>query len=487
MSLRERAVRGVLWSAIQNWGSNLLSMAVFLVLARLLMPEAFGLVALASAFTTFLGVFLTQGFGGAIIQRSELEPEHLDTAFWINVLSGIALTGIGIACAAAVARAFSEPQLKPLVRWLSLSLLIGAFSATQEAILMRRLAFKSLAIRRLVASVAGGCVGIGMAVGGRGVWSLVGQNLTGSLVGVAVLWKASDWRPGFNVSAKHARDLFSFGLNVMGIQILNFVNRRSAQLLIGYFLGPVLLGYYTIAQGLLQRMTEMLTQTVSSVSLPTFSRLQHDPAQLRHAFFTAIRMTSLLAFPAFIGVATVAPELVPGLFGAKWMQSIPVMQILAFVGILHAVFLFNGPAILAMGKPSWLLGLRVLNAVANVALFFLVVRWGIVAVAAAYAVRGYALAPLSIWTLRRLIGVEPGPYLRNYGGAALGSLIMVAVIIGARYVLAGFMNLHALLAVCIVLGGLAYAVTIVWAAPSYARQAGELVRLAFVNRTRGDA
>ncbi|UCG17703.1 MAG: lipopolysaccharide biosynthesis protein [Phycisphaerales bacterium] len=487
MSLRQRAVQGVVWSAIQNWGSNLLSMAVFLVLARLLMPEAFGLVALASAFTGFLAVFLTQGFGGAIVQRSELEPEHLDTAFWINVLSGVALTAICIACAGVVARLFGEPQLKPLVRWLSLSLLIGAFSATQEAILMRRLAFKSLAIRRLVASAAGGCVGIGMAVGGLGVWSLVGQNLAGGLVGVAALWQASEWRPGFNVSAKHARDLFSFGINMLGIQILRFVNRRADTMLIGYFLGPVALGYYTVAYGLLLRMTQMLMQTVSSVSLPTFSRLQHDPGQMRHAFFTAIRMTSLLAFPAFIGVATLAPELVPGLFGSKWTPSIPVMQILALIGILQSVQYFNGSVILAMGKPSWLLALRALSTVVHVTAFAVAVRWGIVAVAGAFVMSGYILSPLPAWMVHKLIGVKLTRCFWECAAPLAASLTMMVCILISRALLDESMNLYAVLSFYIISGALVYVSAILVIAPNLPREVMDLARLAVSGQTTDNA
>jgi len=203
MSLREQAVKGVVWSGIQNWGSSLLSVGVFLVLARLLDAQAFGLVALASAFTGLMVIFLRQGFSRAIIQRSDLQPGHLDTAFWINIAGGVVLTGAGMALAGLVSSVYGEPQLTPVIRWLSVGFLASALSATQEAVLQRRLNFKGLAMRSLVASLAGGVVGVGMAVSGFGLWSLVGQNLCAGLVGVVVLWRASEWRPGFNVSRKH--------------------------------------------------------------------------------------------------------------------------------------------------------------------------------------------------------------------------------------------------------------------------------------------
>lgn len=478
MSLRQRAARGVFWSAIQNWGSGLLSMAVFLVLARLLKPEAFGLVALASAFTAFLAVFLNQGFAQAIIQRVDVQPGHLDTAFWINVLIGIVLTGVGIAAASLLAHIYHEPRLTPIIRWLALGFLIGAFSNTQGALLQRRLAFKTLAIRKLVASVAGGCVGIGMAISGFGVWSLVGQNLVGNLVGVVVLWQASKWRPGFNVSAKHAKDLFSFGVNILGVEILNFVSRRSDDLLIGYFLGPTALGYYTLAYGLLLRILQVLTQTVGSVTLPTFSRLQDSLDQMRHAFLTATRMSSLVAFPAFMGVAALAPELVHGLLGEKWAPSIPVMRILPFVGILFSVYYFNGSVVMACGKPSWLLGLRILGAVSYVAALLVVVHWGIVAVAAAFVLLAYLFSPISLWFLHKLIGLELPTYLRQFVAPLTGSMVMVAGVTGAKLLVAQWVNLQASLAICILVGAVLYALSILTLAPGLPREALELVRIA---------
>lgn len=478
MSLREKAIKGVVWSGVQNWGSSLISSAVFVVLARLLQPEVFGLVALALAFAGFMEIFLRQGFAQALIQRDDLEPGHLDTAFWITVLMGAVLTVVGIAVAGLVGTLFNEPDLTPVIRWYSLTLLIGALSNTQQAILQRRLAFRSLAIRSLVAAVAGGVVGITMALRGFGVWSLVGQALTIGLVGAVVLWTASDWRPGFNVSRRHFQELFSFGAYVMGLGGLTFLNRRADTLLIGYFLGPVKLGYYNIAQRLLQVMTQVLTQTVSSVALPIFSRLQHDAGQMRSAFYTVTRMTSVIAFPAFLGMLVLAPELVRGLFGTRWEESIPVMRVLALMGILHSVTFFSGTALMASGKPSWRLAIGMVNSLVNVTALMLVVRLGIVWVATAFVVRAYLLSPLSLLALRKLIHVEPITYLRQFTAPLIGSLGMVLIVLGAKRLLLDLTALHFALPLCILIGIVVYSLGILLIAPSLAREVLELLRVA---------
>ena len=465
MNLRQKAVKGVVWSAIQSWGRQAIAFIVFALLARLLAPEVFGLVALAGVFLAFTQVFLDQGFADAIIQREQLDPEHLDTAFWFNLAIGLLLTMLGITAAGVVAAFFSQPQLTPIIRWLSLSFLLRALSGVQEAIFRRNLAFKALAVRSLVAVVAGGLVGVTMAFMGFGVWSLVGQQLVDSLVQVIVLWLASDWRPRLNVSAKHFKELFSFGINVVGINILNFFNSRSDDLLIGYFLGPVVLGYYSIAYRLLVIVTQLLIGVINGLAMPVFSRLQEEPEQLRRALYSAIQLSSLIAFPAFLGLSVLAPELIVVLFGKQWTQSIPVMQILSLVGLLYAGFYFNGPVLMAIGKPTWHLGLTFLQAVGNVVAFAIAVRWGIVAVAAAGVLRGYLMAPLTVWIMYKLVRIDIATYLRQYAAPLAGSLVMGVTILGTKYLLFDLVNLPTLLTISIGVSLLVYSVTIRLMAP----------------------
>lgn len=476
MNLRQKAAKGIVWSIIQKWGREAVSFLTFVILSRLLAPEAFGLVALASVFTVFVEVFLDQGFGAAIVQRADLEPEHLDTAFWITVLTGILLTVGGIAGSGWVATFFQEPGLAPVLSWLSVSLILSALSSTQIAILQRELAFKSLAARSLMATAAGGIVGVSMAFAGFGVWSLVAQILTNGLAGVIVLWRASEWRPGLNLSKKHYKELFTFGVSVAGNNILKVLVRRSDDFLIGYFLGSTLLGYYTIGYRLLLVVMRLVTGIINSVAFPTFSRLQQNPERMRRAFYNVTQYTSLLAFPVFIGLAALAPELVPALFGEKWAPSIPVMQILALIGILQSVLFFNGSVMRASGKPSWEFGIMLLNAVCSVIGFLVAVRWGIVAVAASFVIVGYLLAPISYIAVRRLIQIDFGTYLSQYVAPLFASLIMVIVIMGLKSAFRHqALHLYLQLFGYITTGALIYLLVIMLAARSLSRQVLELV------------
>ena len=475
MDFRHKVVKAIFWSATQNWGGKAISFLVFLVLSRLLEPEAFGLVALAYTFTTFAQIFLDQGFSDAIVQRAELERKHLDTAFWIGVLTGSLLMAIGVAGSRWMAGFFNQPQLAPIISWLSLSFLLAALSGTQQAYLRRELAFQSLAVRSLVGAAISGIIGVSMAFAGWGVWSLVAQNLVNGLVGAIILWRASRWRPGFNFSKKHFKDLFGFGLSTVGAKIVDFFNRRADDLLIGYFLGPTALGYYTIAYRLLLMMIELLTSVTNLVSFSAFSRLQHNPEQMRRAFYKVTQYTSLISFPAFLGILIIAPEMVPALFGSKWSPSIPVMQILALIGILQSVSYFNGSVLRAAGKPSWRLGILLLNAICNVTGFLLVVRWGIVAVAAVYVIIGYLLSPIYLLTVHSLIHINFRTYFGQYVEPLIGSLAMVIIVAGLRYILGEELDVYVRLFSYTLIGGLTYVLVLQLTAPTLSHQVLELV------------
>lgn len=486
MSLKQKTAKGVAWSFIQRWGSHIISFSTFLLLARLLNPEDFGLVAMAGVYIAFMKVFLDQGFASAIIQRKTLEPEHLDTAFWVSVVSSLALAGISIASAGLIADLYQEPQLVWVIRCLSVNFLFKALNSVQTAILSRSFRFKSLAIRSMLAMVLGGVVGVAMAFSGFGVWSLVGQQFAIGLTEVIVLWSVSDWRPGFKVSGRHLQELFSYGINVMGLNGLTFLNRYSDNLLIGFFLGPVVLGYYTVAYRMLTVLTDLLTKTTAQVALPTFSRLQEDPERVRRAFYKATQFSSLIGFPAFFGITVLAPIIVPAMFGNQWTPSIPVMQILSFIGMLQSLGYFNGAVMMAMGKPAWSLKIKSVTTLITILGFISVIHLdlGIIAVATSFVVCGYLMFPVSLWAIHKLIHIKLWVYLRQYVAPLVGSLVMGIVLVGSQAVIGEWFNLQAALVLHIAIGAVAYALTIFIAAPKLFRQILELAQLAMPTKSK---
>ena len=366
-------------------------------------------------------------------------------------------------------------------------MVVDALGSTPQAILRRNLAFKNPAVRTLAGSLAGGVVGVRMALKGFDVWSLVGQRVAVSVVGTAAVWAASRWRPGLNISATHFKDLFVFGVYTMGRGVLCFLNRRTGDLFIGTFLGAEPLGYYTIGRRLLLTMNRLFTRTVSTVALPTFSRLQHDHAQIRQALLTYTRMTSLVAFPAFLGAALLAPELVHGLFGETWDKSVPIMRILALVGMAQCVTFFNSPVIIACGKPSWAFAPVLGGALTAIAVYAVAVRGGIIVVAAAHLVHTYAYAPLPLLLTRKLIGLDLAAYLREYRAPLAGSFAMVGAILVAKSLFGSAPDLLTVLAIAVLIGVVVYALRIRLVARSGFGQAFEFLRLALGSRMSQEA
>lgn len=430
--LRQRTMRAVSWSALQSVASLLTSTLALVVLSRLLDPSAFGLVALAAVYIAFVQVFVEQGLTDALVQRERLDGEHLDAAFWSSLGAGVLLAGASALAAPLIARWYDQPALAAVIRWLSLGLVFPALSGVQQALLRRRLEFRALALRATAASVVGAVAAVIAAWRGMGVYALVVQTLVTGAVATAVLWGVAEWRPSLRFSGKHFRELFGFGLGVLGTNLLTFVGRNADDLLIGTFLGPVALGYYSVAYRLVRVAAALLRNVTSSAALPAFARLQGDPERIRRAFYQGAHYTSVLAFPAFVGMAVLAPELVRAVFGPQWGPSAPVMRVLAFVGILHTVFAFNTSVMLALGKASLRFWITFLNAVFDVLAFAVALRWGIVAVAAAFVIRGYLFLPIPVYAVHRLIGLDVRTYLAQYRAPFLASAAMAAAVLGTR-------------------------------------------------------
>lgn len=466
MSLKKKVVQGAFWTLIGNWGRQLIASLIFLLLVRLLKPEAFGLVASANIFLRFTNIFLDQGLSKAIIQRQDLDEKHLDAAFWTNIGFGIGLTLFSLSVSGWYANFFHQPDLQPIIQWLSLSFLINSLSQVQTAILARQFRFKERTIKELIAVIAGGIVGIIMAINGYNVWSLVGQQLTSGITSVVVLWTVSDWRPSLSFSVKHFQELFAFSSFSLGIDFIRFININADDFLIGYYLGTTALGYYSVAYRMLLILSNVLLSVINSIGLPSFSRLQEKPKEMQEAIYSSIELLSLISFPMYLGVSVITPDFVPVFFGQQWLPSIPVMQILTLIGIHRTVSSLNGIVLMAMGKPAWELMLLSANSVVNVIVFYLVVNYGIVAVASAYVIRAYIFALPQLWIVKKLTSIDLKIYFRKLSTPLISSVIMFISIMLLQKGLSEMFNSQIMLILSIGVGAIIYCSLIMILAPT---------------------
>jgi len=455
--IRQKATKGVAWTAVGNWGSQITTFVVFIVLTRLLRPEDFGLVAMATVFTSFVAVFAEQGLGQAIVQRDQLDPEHLDTAFWTNIILGAGLTGLGILLSGLVARIYNEPALQPVVAALSITFLLTALSSTQQALLQRTFNFRALSTRQLIAAVTGGTAGIIMAVTGAGVYALVGKTLITGLVGAIALWQASDWRPRLTYSRAHFHDLFGFGISMVGVRITIFFQSRLDDFLIGVFLGAEALGYYTVAYRLGRLVLDMFTGMMSNVAVTTFARLQNDHNRLRAALHKITGLASLITFPIFTGLAVLAVDLVMALSGPQWLPSVPAMRILSIAGFSLSLQYFLVYLIISLGKPNRLFFLNLIVTLVTAIAFVVSAQYGIVYVALAYTIVNISFFSVYLAVAHRLLPLDLRRYLVDGWRFLIPSLLMGgAVYLLNLYLATTPLNLYLRLVFSVLFGMLLY-------------------------------
>ncbi|MFS0733986.1 lipopolysaccharide biosynthesis protein [Microbacterium sp. 1P10UB] len=429
---RRRAVSGAGWVAADKWSNRIMGLLVLVVLGRLLSPQDFGLVAVATAFMAFAAVFVEQGLGRSLVQKDDLSSIYPNTTLWASLATSGVVAAVIIALAPLIASVYGAgDELTPVIQWLAVGLVINALSSTPAALLEREFKFKSLAIRRFAGTMAGGVAAVVAALLGLGVWSLVIQSLTTGIVGLATLWTASTWRPEFEFSFSKLKELWGTGTSIIGMELIGLLNSQADRLLIGAFLGPTTLGYYFMAIRIVSIIVELFSSVFSGISLTTFSRLQNDRPRLLAWFYKLTSMSSTTAIPIFAVAGTTAPVVLPFVFGAQWAPSVILMQILCFLGALNAVAYFDRSVLIAVGKARAALLLTLGQAILGLVLVVIALPWGVVFVAIAVTLRQYAYWPMRLAILKRNVGVEPWRYflqwLRPFGLSVLAvglSLLM---------------------------------------------------------------
>jgi len=252
--------------------------------------------------------------------------------------------------------------------------------------------------------------------------------------------------------------------------LLAFINNRADDFLIGFYLGPTNLGYYSLAYRILSAMTNLLINSSNQVALPTFSRLQNDLERCRVAFCSATKFSSLLAFPIFCCIALLSKEFIKVLFGEQWMPSAPVLQILSIVGALRSVTYFKSSVFLAMGKPSWKLRLGLVSSTLNIVGFFIAVHWGIIAVAIAYLARACIMFPISQLVVSKLLYISFKKYLKQFIPSIISTMAMIGCMIFVSRLINDFSSLTAKIIYLSLAGFTAYVLMLHYFEPKFLGQ-----------------
>ena len=366
-------------------------------------------------------------------------------------------TATGVAVSPLVADFFSTPQVGPLFAAVSVGFIVNAVGQTQNALLTREMSFRSLELRQIAATVAGAITALGLALAGFGPWAIVGQGLCTSVVSTTLVWMLSPWRPQWVYSTESLRSLGSFGVKALFSRLLVYVNFTGDNLLIGKFIGSQALGVYTVAYNLMWLPMSRITVPLSSVLYAAFARLQNDQRRLGEIWLRVNRMTSAVLAPMFLGLAVVAPDLVPVVFGERWRAAIPVLQLLSLGGIAQALQVFNGQVYQAQGRPGLFLRFMVFSTGVTFGGFALGLHWGVVGVAASFAIARTIVLAANTTLICRTLELPLARTVVSHLEIVGLATVMGAVVLAAR---------HALVAVGLA-GGPRLAVLVVIGASTY--------------------
>ncbi len=440
VTLKQQTIKGLAWSGTSQFGKQVCQLIITAVLARLLSPKDFGLLGMATVFIQLPAMFGELGLTGALIQKKDIADAHYASGFWMSIAMGGILTALMLLAAPLIGRFYGRPELVLILRVISATFLIGAFGTVQQAILMRKMQFKSLTIRNLTAVVVSGVVGISAAWMGWGVWSLVLQFVSFQLMDVVLLWLLSDWRPRAAPSVPAMKETLHFSLPLTGFNVTSYFATNVDYLLIGKFLGAGELGLYTLAYKCMLLPIQNISWTIMRVMFPAFAKIQDHPDRVQKHYAQMLKGIALVTFPMMCGLFVLAPEAVEVAFGSQWAGAIGPIRIFCFCGMAQSLGTTAGTIYRSQGRPDMELKLGVINALCTAAVVMGSLRWGINGVALGYTVFSVLWANVLLLSTRVLIG---GSWRELYKSIAFPVLLSLALTM-ELFVIKGLLNVTAL-------------------------------------------
>ena len=340
-SLINKTLSGSFWSLADNLAGSGITFLVGLVLARLLTPQEYGVIGIIMIFIAVFNSIVDSGFSNALIRKNDADDTDYNTVFFFNLLISVLLFFVLYFSANAISSYFNIPILVHVTIVMASIVIIKAFAIIQRTLLVKNIDFKTQMKVSLIASIVSGIVGIGMAVMGYGVWSLVGQQVSRQLMNSVFLWIFNKWRPRLTVSGKSFRELFGFGWKLLVSGLIDTIWKQIYQVVIGKCYSAETLGHYTRAEQFNQIFSSNLTAVVHRVSYPALSKIQDEKERLKQAYRKVIKTTMLVTFPCMLGLAAVARPMILVLIGEQWLPCVPYLQIICFSGMLYPLHALN--------------------------------------------------------------------------------------------------------------------------------------------------
>ena len=432
-SLRHKTVRGVGWSFIDNIASSGIAFLVGLVLARLLTPAEYGVMAMIAIFIAVSTSIIDSGFSNALIRKVHVKRVDYNTVFYFNLAVSILVYVLLYFASPAISVFFKEPILVEVTRVIGWVLIINALAIIPRTQFVREVDFKTQTKVSLISSISSGVIGIGLALGGMGVWSLVGQQLSRQFLNTLFLWIYSKWHPVWEFSTKSFKELFGFGSKLLLSGLLDTIYKNIYYIIIGRFYTSAQLGQYTRAEQFNTIFSSNLTTVVQRVSYPVLSSIQEEPERLREAYRKVIKITMLITFACMLGLAAVAKPLIIILIGEKWLPAVYFLQIICFSGMLYPLHAINLNILQVKGRSDLFLKLEIIKKIIAVGPIVIGIFCGIEYMLWGSVITSFIAYFLNSYYSASLIDYPTGKQIKDILPAFVVSLVVAFVMWGLSH------------------------------------------------------
>ena len=423
-SLKDKTVKGLGWSALDNAARYGMQFVIGIVLARLLSPDDYGLLGIVGIFTVVCTALVNGGFTTALIRKKDATDNDYNTAFICNLGMSLLLYAAVFLCAPMIADFFEREELVALVRVSSLGLIIGALGMVQQTRLTKRIDFKTQTKITLVASAVSGVAGIGLAIAGLGVWALVGQQLTSHAMSTIQLYVYNKWLPRLQFSKESFHGLFGFGWKMMVSALLDSVWKELYQVVVGKFYSPAALGQYTRAQHYAKLFSSNLTTVVQRVTYPVLSSIQDDKERMVSAYRRIIRNSMFITAVALFSLGAVSEPLIYCMIGSKWHEASTYLPLICISSSLYPLHAINLNMLQVQGRSDLFLGLEVIKKIIGLTPLFIGAFMGIMPMLWVNLLVGIIAYFLNSHYSGRLIGYSSWMQLRDIAPSYALAVVM---------------------------------------------------------------
>jgi len=442
-----------IWKFMELIGTQGIHFVISIILARLLSPEDYGVIAIVTIFITISSVLVQGGFNSSLIQKKDADEIDFSSVFFLNIIVSVVLYLVLFFATPSIALFYNEPKLVPVLRILGIKLIITALNSVQSAIISKNLKFKHYFFSSMASTIVSGFIGVLMAYKGYGVWSLVTQQIISSIAVTCVFWFTVKWRPRPVFSFERIKDLFKYGWKLLVSTLLNTGYNSYYSLVIGKYFSSEMLGYYNRGNTLPDLLISNINGSIGGVIFPALSANQENKSKIKSMANRAIVTSSFIVFPAMMGLVVCAEPLVRLLMTDKWLPCVPFMQILCFSYALWPVHTTNLQVINALGRSDIFLKLEIIKQVLSITVLLVSIRYGIYVMVALEAATGLICTVINAWPNKHLINYRLKEQFIDVLPSLILTIIMGVIVYSIKFI---GLNLYITLFIQIIIGVLVY-------------------------------